>query len=263
MEKTFQGDLLLLSQKLANHECFAFNRFSDGELIIFQNKELILGNNLIKIGNTISSGPYKKEDFKHFNPKEHQFFRERLIDSFRFSKNNYFKGICCSPCCTREEDFDWQIHFMESGKDEWLTWANLFVNNNYFLYMQYIFPLFYNYKTVIICNENANISKLPFVVKDFRVGENAMINDYNLIETIKRWIMDNHIESHLFLFSASAFSKMAVHQLYSFNDKNTYMDIGTTLNPLIGLRADRSYLRSYWFGSNEPDINKRCVWKKI
>jgi hypothetical protein len=60
-----------------------------------------------------------------------------------------------------------------------------------------------------------------------------MINDYGLIETIKNWIDKNRIEGHLFLFSASSLSKMAIHQLYEHSDRNTYIDVGTTLNPFM------------------------------
>lgn len=257
--KTFRGDLLMLKEKLLNKETFAFNRFSDGEFFILKNKELILGDGIIKMGDVIVPGPYKKEDFKHFDPSKHQFFREKLIESFRFSKKGYHKGISCK-CCLSEEDYNWQLDFMGDGKDDDLTWANLWVNSNYPLFLSEVFPCFFNYKTVIVCNENASLKRLPFVVKDYRIGQNAMINNYDIIEKMKKWISDNNITNHLFLFSAASLSKVAIHQLYMFNDKNTYIDIGTTLNILMDLRLDRGYLQGYWLGQNHPDIRKECIW---
>jgi hypothetical protein len=123
-----------------------------------------------------------------------------------------------------------------------------------------MYPLFNNFKTVFICNKRAELSVLPFVVKDFRVGYNAMVNDYGLIETIKHWIDDNKIEGYLFLFSASSFSKMAIHQLYEHCDRNTYIDAGTTLNPFVKLSLDRTYLRQFWLGEKGGDLNKICIW---
>lgn len=253
----FRDDLIHIKNLLKEKEPFAFNRFSDGELFILQNKELILGENLVKVGDTITAGIYKKEDHKHFDPEQHQFFQEKLVDSFRFSKKNYFKGLSCR-CCVGDVDFKWQLDFLQ-GNTENLTWANLLVNGNYEAVINEIYPLFNEYKTVIVCNDKADITPMPFITKDFRVGYNAMINDYDLIDKIKNWISSNGIEGYLFLFSASSFSKIAIHQLYEFSDKNTYIDIGTTLNPFMDMRPDRSYLKEYWLNEKGNDLKKICI----
>lgn len=248
----------MLCELLKDRVPFAFNRFSDGELFILQNKELVLGDGITKIGEKMVDSRYKKEDHKHFKPEEHAFYRDRLVDAFRYQKKNYFKGLSCK-CCVGEKDFQWQIDF-HGSYDENFTWANLLVNGNYVRFIHEMYPLFNAYKTVIICNEKARISTLPFVIKDFRVGYNAMINDYGLIDKIRRWIDDNNVVGYLFLFSASSFSKMAIHQLYHHNDRNTYIDIGTTLNALIDMRIDRGYLKSFWVDNEHGDLDQICIW---
>lgn len=257
--KDFVEDFYKLLALLKNGQPFAFNRFSDGELYILQNKELILDANQVKVGHKITKGIYKEEDFKRFNPEEHSFYRDRLVDSFLFDGANYFKGLSCR-CCVGEDNFKWQLDFLHGTNDEFCTWANLFVNGNYSRFIREMYPVFNNYKTVFICNEKADLSVLPFVVKDFRVGYNAMINDYGLIETIKQWIEANSIRGYLFLFSASSFSKMAIHQLFHFCGENTYFDVGTTLNPFMNMRLDRSYLESFWLGKKGDDLHKICIW---
>jgi hypothetical protein len=256
--KSFVDDFYRLVSLLKRREPFAFNRFSDGELFILQNKELILGDNLVKIGDKVMEGHYRKEDFKHFHPDEHSFYRDRLVDAFRYTAKNYFKGISCR-CCAGEADFRWQLDF-HGGPDENFTWANLFLNGNYGRFIREMYPLFNGYRTVIVCNENSDVTTLPFVCKDFRVGYNAMVNDYGLIDAMKRWIDENGIRGHLFMFSASAFSKMAIHQLYEHCGANTYIDIGTTLNAFTGMRLDRSYLKAFWLGAKHKDIDKICIW---
>lgn len=256
--KSFSDDFYHLCDLLKKREPFAFNRFSDGELYILQDKELILDANQVKVGSHVEEGIYKEEDHKNFNPSEHSFFRDRLVDAFKFTKKNYFKGLSCR-CCVGDEHFQWQLDF-HGEYDENFTWANLLVNGNYTKFMHDMYPLFNNYKTIFVCNEKAELSALPFLVKDFRVGYNAMINDYGLIAEMKKWIDDNAIESHLFLFSASSFSKMAIHQLFEHNDKNTYIDVGTTLNAFMEMRVDRTYLKSFWLGKKGADINKICIW---
>jgi len=256
--KNFESDFYNVLNLLKIREPFAFNRFSDGELYILQNKELILDAEQVKVGQTVTKGIYKEEDFKKFHPKEHSFYRDRLVDAFKFKRRNYFKGLSCR-CCVGDENFQWQLDF-HGEYDRNFTWSNLFVNGNYAKFIHEMYPVFNEYKTVFICNENADLSVLPFLVNDFRVGYNAMVQDYGLIEVIKSWITENNIEGYLFLFSASSFSKMAIHQLYEFCDKNTYIDVGTTLNPFMNMRVDRTYLKSFWLGEKGSDINKICIW---
>ena len=115
----------------------------------------------------------------------------------------------------------------------------------------------------MVVNENVNIEKIPFPVKKtFRIGDNCMVNNYNLIDEIKEYIEKENIENHLFLFSAASLSNFLNHQLYEFNDKNTYMDIGTTLNVFYGFQIDRRYLLGYWMGdvNGRQDLMKKCIW---
>lgn len=257
-EKSFGRDFSILLEHLCQGKPFAFNRFSDGELYILQDKELILGEEVVKIGEKVEGSQYQKEDHKHFDPDAHAFYRDRLVDSFRYCAEGYYKGLSCR-CCVGQEHFQWQLDFLK-GYDENLTWANLLLNANYPRFIRQMLPLFNQYPVVFICNEKADLSMLPFVVKDFRVGYNAMINDYALINDMIEWVAKSRIRGHLFLFSASSFSKMAIHQLYEAHPCNTYIDVGTTMNVFMAMRLDRTYLRSYWLKQKGKDLEKTCIW---
>ena len=250
--KTFKGHFDMILNKLKNGENFGYCRFSDGELRIMQNLELELADKHFTIGDSKSSGSYASEDHKHFDPKEHQFFHEKLMESYRFKKDNYYVGLSCR-CCVGEKDFKQMLDMYEGDvESDNLTWSNLFLNGNYSEFIKQYLPEFKKKKIVYIVNENANLSGLPFeVVKDFRVGANCIINNYDLIEDIKDWITENNIEGYVFLFSVSSLSNFMVHQLLDFNDKNTYIDIGTTLNPYLGMKARRGY---------HNGNGKNCIW---
>jgi hypothetical protein len=253
--KTFEGHLNLFKIKLLKREPFSFARFSDGELMILKNLETRIADNFYQIGERIiqTHTTYYPEDHKHWVPNEHEFYRQKLMDSFTHKQHNYFVGLTCR-CCIGQPDFDLQVNW-RGGDDEFLTWSNLFVNSNYPKFMSQIVPIFDTYNVVYVVNENASLTNLPFrVEKDFRVGYNCIINNYGMIEEIKKWINDNNIEGYLFLFSASSLSNMMIHELYSMNDKNTYLDIGTTLNKFMGMKGTRDYLE------NGPTLNKTCIW---
>lgn len=261
--KTFKSDFELFKNKLLNGENFAFLRFSDGEFFILKNRRLELNENNHIIGNVVGGGWYNKEEQKKFDPNEHQFYRQKLIESLQFKKDNYYKGICCKCCVTNEDDYYFQVN-LSGGEEDDLTWANLFINGNYESYVNEIVPIFKDKKIIMIVNESANITKLPFnVIKDFRVGTNCFINDYDLIEKVKNYISENNIENHVFLISAASLSNLLIHQLYELSDKNTYIDIGSTLNPMmdmVGWKGSRSYLREYWLGEPRNILNKNCIW---
>ncbi len=256
--KDFKQHIQLFKQKLMDREPFAFARYSDGELYILQNKELILGDGYIKIGDRVIQGPYKAQDHKHFNPVEHKVHRDRLIEAFQHQQYNYYKGISCK-CCVGVDAFDEQIQ-IHGADTEFLTWANLFVNSNYPTFIEEILPVLQTYDTVMVCHRDANLDKLEFVTKDFRVGYNAMVNDYDKIDTIKSWIGKNNIEGKLFLFSASTFSNLAIHELFKYNQTNTYLDIGTCLTPFMNMPTERSYLQEYWYNIPGNDLKRNCIW---
>jgi hypothetical protein len=256
--KNFREDFFKFKSKLDNKENFAFSRYSDGEMYILQNKELVLGNNLIQIGDEKQRGVYQAPDFKHFDPKEHSFYQQKLVESLQYKQHNYFKGISCS-CCVGKEAFDWQVD-LAGGDDESLTWANLWVNGNYPIFITHILPILYSRDCVFIGHEDANLNRLPFFVKDFRVGYNAMINDYGKIEHIKEWIKTNNVKNHIFLFSASTFTNLAIVELFRDYPDNTYIDIGTCLTPMMDMPTHRGYLQSFWNYQNTQDIQKICIW---
>lgn len=256
----FKHDFKKILFKLRNREPFAFTRFSDGEICVMQNKELKLANDHVVVGETKYNFGYSSDDHKHFDPGKHSFLKDKLIEAYTFKKENYFVGGICEGCtCTSKEFAPW-MHDLYGKTDENLTSTNLLVNSNYNLFVKYFIPEFKNRKLVFICSENANLSQTEFnIVKDFRVGKNCIINDHQLVNEIKEWISEQNIKDHVFLFSASSLSEVLIHELFKDHDQNTYIDIGTTLHPFIGLSIERDYLKSYWNGMPHPDLFKSCV----
>ena len=252
--KLFRDDFYKILELFKKGEHFAFQRFSDGELRLLQGKELVLAADYNKIGNVKKRKRYYvEEDRKDVHPDRNPEVYERLMNAFLFKKHNYFVGISCK-CCVGHKDFQWMLN-LYGGEDEFVTWSNLFVNANYPLFREHFIPELQKKDVVIVCSEKGDINGLPFkVVKDFRVGNNCIVNDYWLALEIGAWIEQNKIKNHIFLFSASSLSNMLIHTLYKHYDENTYMDIGTTFNQDMGMKS----VRSYQIGGKYA--RKRCVW---
>lgn len=250
VEHDYRKDFDKLKNKLLNSENFAFLRFSDGEGYILYDQFLQLNDNHYKIGDVVGYASYGKEEQKLFDPEKHSFYRQKLIESLEYVAPNYYKGIPVRKDCEACGFIFDEIVDNAGGDSEYLTFANLWNNGNYPKFIEEIVPIFSDKKVVMVVNECANISKLPFkVVKDFRVGSNCFINNYDIIEEIKSYISENSVVDHVFLVSAASLSNLIVHQLYKMNPNNTYIDIGSTLNPLMdmeGWRGTRAYLNQYW-----------------
>ena len=262
--KTFNGDFDKFKDKLERGENFSFIRFSDGELFVLQNLRLELNEDHYIIGNGLGYGEYNAEEQKKFMPGQDEFYRKKLEESLQWDANNFYRGICTKPDVT-EEVFNWMVNLSGSTSDsERLTWANLFINGNYGRYIEEIVPIFSTKEIIMVVNHSAQVEHLPFNVKKvFRVGTNCFINDYDLIEEMKTYIKENNIENHVFLLSAASLTNLIGHQLHVEFPNNSYIDIGSTLNPIMkmeGWKGSRSYLREYWLKENPVYTKMICTW---
>ena len=144
------------------------------------------------------------------------------------------------------------VNFSEQINEN-LTFANIFVNSNYEYYKNNFIPEYNNWNVHLIANKNARIENLPFKVERFYPVENtAWKYNYNLIEHIK---LDNQ-NNKLYLFACGPFGNMLAHQLWNNNKNNTYLDIGSTLNPWL---QSEGFKRDY-YSNGFMYANKTCIW---
>lgn len=258
----FRKDFNILFKKLKKKENFAFLRFSDGELFVLQNKKLIIAKRYWSLEDKKYFANFSDSDKKMFLPSKHQFYRQKLYQSLKFKKKNYFKGISCT-CCNGNIPTKYMKNIANNDRN--LTFSNILQNGNYNYFIKKMVNLFNEKKIILISNYNSNHKKLPFkVLKKFNVGTNCFINDYSLIYKIKNYIKKNKIKNHVFLFSASSLSNIIIKELFNEFDYNTYIDIGSTLNPYYdfeSLSKSRSYLSEYWINSESSNhLKKICYW---
>lgn len=228
--KSFVSDIGVLLKSLKNNEKFAFSKYADGEYEILKNN---------KITNC---------DKWTFDPKKHDYVREELLSSFRFNEEGYYVGISC-PCCVGNDDANWMRDNVRVVNEN-LTWANIFVNGNYRFYLENFIPEYRNHDIIIVANEHANIDNLPFDIEEhIKVTGTAFIDNFDLVESLPK----KDYENKLFLFCAGPLGNMLAAKMWKYNKKNTYIDIGSTLNGWL-TQPNRGYLR----GTNT--INRICIW---
>lgn len=264
MFKDFTKDFEKLKEMIQQGNNFAFTRYSDGELFMMQNKTIVLADNHYITGDIKGRNIYTKEEHKEFHPEKHQFYREKLIDTFLHNQENYFKGICTSSDGhVGKENFDWMIDF-HGGDHQNLTFANLLINANYQRFVEEIIPLLSGREIIYVVNEMADTTKLPFdISKRFNIGSNCVVNNYDTAEKVKNYIQNNKTENAVILCSAASLSNYVIYECFKDNDKNTFLDIGSCLNPLLSLEGwkyTRGYLTSYWLGHANHYGKQKDIW---
>jgi hypothetical protein len=237
--KTFKGDFEKFYTLIEKGDPFALSRNNDGEMIILNNELIVNGGEF---------------DFDPKNPN-HTKLREMLLASAQHKGDNYYVGIACR-CCVGDAKHE-ALKSLTGQDDDHLTWGNIFVNGNYKEYLSKILPLFNNKKIVMVMNYRANFIALPFfknIVKVFGIGNNAWLGNQELITNMVQYVKQNNVKDTIFLFAAGPFSNILIHELYKIEPNNTYLDIGSTLDSMMGLGQTRGYLRG------ADTLTKICVW---
>ena len=229
--KTFHEEIVKMHDRLKSRKHFAFSKYADGEWAAMT-------------GRLLNNGEFFTKD-----DKDTKVSVELLIRSFQYKDDNYYVGISC-PCCQGRAHYDMKTQSLQDESN--LTFANLFVNSNYSYYRDNFIPEYGNWKVNLVAHEDSNISKLPFEIsKFFPIKKNAWVENLNLIGEMKKL----KTEDELYLFCAGPFGNILTHQLWDNNKRNTYLDIGSTLNPFL---ETEGFKRGYLHGSD--DLNKVCVW---
>mgnify|MGYP003154169640 CR=1 FL=1 len=227
-------------EKISNNENFALSRFGDGEMTIINNSPIDL---------EASKGEFKFDP----NNANHQHFRLMLEASIKEDLKGYIKGVPCY-CCANENLVNITLGNIKN-KDE-ITLANVFVNNNIFKIKDFIAEL-NGRNTVITCDWKAAAIQNPNVPLNirncFRTKGNC-IENLHILTQIAEFISKNHIENYVFLFFSGPLSNVLVHQLYKFNDKNTYIDMGSVFDPIFYGKKTRFY-----HDPNHINCQKICV----
>jgi hypothetical protein len=240
--KTFDGDFTKFLNKIKSGEHFSLSRWGDGELTILEGKYIDIRSK--------GNGEFR------YDPNMEQYIgvRNKLIVSYSNKSDNYYIGIAC-PCCVGQEKYEYMKK--KSGQDEeHLTWANIFVNANYRRTINELIPELSNHPIFLVINKNSKLDKLPFTPIDiWYVGTDAWEKDYWIVDRIKKFIVNKDIKDAIFLFAAGPFANILTYELWEYGSKNnTYIDIGSILDPYLQLKLTRGY------HLGAPTLNKVCVW---
>ncbi len=231
-DKSFAEAIAELNSRLIQRDNFSLVRFGDGEMIIINGEAIDLSKKFN------GEHQYIPGDIRH----EQQ--RALLQHSLSWQAPHYYVGIAC-PCCVGTDAF-LALKSQSGQSEKQLTWANIFVNSNFSTFMSDTTRALAGRTVNMVCHHKADVSGLPFSVStSFRSGPNSWLNDHErLLEEISAYIDLNSTTDEVFLFCAGVLSNILVCQLSEKFPDNTYIDIGSVFDDVMGLGKTRRYLRN-------------------
>jgi len=229
-----------LRSRFVNRIPTTFVRFSDGELEVLRNNPLSITDGVVRWRLGTLDGKYPRHDNKSFIPERDGILRSDLIASARYVADGYYKGV---PASSNKATLDRNYMIDLNGGDiRGLTFSDLFINENYLAFINDVLPIFLkNRNLTFVGNFRSNLSKLSESWSHLPIDDNIfpVYDDLfpNLLKTLTE--LD---ASAVVLSSASSISNTLGHQLHQVRPDITFVDVGTSLNPLIGLgQATRAY----------------------
>lgn len=233
--KHFRNEIEKIYYRLKVGKNFSLSRFGDGEMTAIRGDIDSPG-----FGEWITNG----EDPRY------SLSRKDLYKAFTYKHPDYYVGIVC-PCC-REMHNHLAIKSQSKQDENNLTFANVFVNSNYQYFLDKIIPLFREKEIHLVAHKKAQVNNLPFGGEMFYpVEDNAWIENRDLIDNLK---INN--KGKVYLFACGPLGKILAQQLWEHNQNNTYLDIGSTLNPWIQTDIN---IRKYYLSGTE-DSQRTCIW---
>lgn len=239
--KDYKKELDKFTAKLKANEPFQLVRYGDGEIAFIKQ---------IKINN--KSPNYQLYPYNPTNP-EHKYRAIELRAALKYQAENYFVGISTLPHVP-ESDY-WYYREVSQQPESNLTFATLFVNSNYKYFLSEFLPAVGEAYVVCLKDAKFNPESLPFkVLGRFDVPYNAW-NDDSTYNTMRKYILENKISNQKFMVCAGIAACTIIHKLAKEFPNNTFVDVGSPLDPLIGLGKTRRYLKG------QATINHISIWK--
>ena len=214
---------------------FSFARFADGEEYIMR-------------GHSI-----KSIDKWHWVPKN-QKFRESLIESSSICTiPNNFIGIPCKNWIKFSKSI---LSFSKCRSSKYMSYSTLFVNKNYLYFKNWILSFINSskrWKIVLVANSNIN-KNISWAYKFFPVPNNVVeIWDKFSTPFLEKLSVEAKKNDLLFFISAGPAANIIIYYLTKINDKNIYIDFGSSIEFITKGYSSRSYSND-----NSDTSNKKC-----
>ena len=228
MVKNFIEDFYKFKTKILNKENFAYTRYADGEV------KLMNG-----IGVGFNTQAYQADKWSCDN-KMYRLGKDLLL-TLNHEESNYYYAIS-SP---NQSLFDFEFlmsHIKQPFKN--ITFSDLWINGNYSKFKEFMFEL-KEPIVLIASHDGEHRLKDPLLVQKYYAISDDCVNHYEVNhEKIKQDMkqMATQYYNTLFFISAGPLSEILIHELYTNNPNNRYIDVGSAIDEIVHGKKTRPYM---------------------
>lgn len=233
MNQSANHDFTVIRHLLSNRIPFTFIRFSDGEMEIIFNTKLVISEGSVEWRGKKNAANYPAFDNKSFIPERDAVFRKDLVEAAHFKSPHFLKGIRTRGTFGLRDKT--KMIELNSGSLDGLTFSDLLINENWKLFLDKAVPLLTARRNVTFFgNYRAKPELLGANIRHIKIGDD-FIPDYEaVLEAAMAKLISLPLGSTV-ISSASSLSNILGHKLFIVRPDLTFIDVGTALNPFIGL----------------------------
>ena len=231
----YEKELIFFISLISCKIPFSFIRFGDGE-------ESIMSGKIIDGG-----------DKWHWDQNNTKFQDSLIKASSICLESNNFITIPCKNWITYSKSI---LSFSKCTSAKYMSYTTLFVNKN-FQSFRYWFLRFIKYssrwKIILIANFDINM-KISWAYKFFPIPNHIVENWDELSSTLLPKLSDEARKNELIFFvSAGPGANIIISYLIKINNKNIYIDLGSSLEIFT-----KGYSTRYYIDKKGKESNKRC-----
>ena len=232
-------------ERLDGGKPFAISRWGDGEYRLLEKIPMMRTEGQVAHNKVWSYNPYNEYDLEA---------SVRITDSLTYEHEDLFWGIPC-PNCTVCNVSGKNYYEIYKNKEK-LTYATLFVNANHEEVQRTLPQILKDRKVIFIGNRDADVERLTFPVeRHFKVGNNAWLHDYTIIDDLRDYINNYAGELKLvFLFACGPLSNYLITEIWKENQDHFLLDIGSAFDVDLYGHTTRG------FHGGKGGYGKFCEW---
>ncbi len=227
MQQDHRKDFYEALEKIENMTSYAISRCADGEASVLRNKT---------VGNK-DGWMYRKD--------KNLIFRAHLRNSLTCVDKNFVYGI--SSQNVDEKNYNFLRKFVRQDPSH-ITFSDIWVNANYDLFNELFLSTIRRTEreVIIITNPRADLGELRKLinVSDFVPIKGNCVTYWEKNRSKIKAQLDlksSLNDGAVFLIAAGPLTNILIYDMWRVNTNNVYVDVGSTLDPLIFHRKSRGY----------------------
>lgn len=207
-------------------------------------------------GIKVNSQKYAPHDCKTFIPSRDKDIVRELVLAYQHTAQHYIVGMPYA-CCVGETLVQQLVSLY--GKPHQHTTANLLIDNNYATFIHKTLKIINTRRIILIAHRTANKAIFPNILEHIGIEGDSGVQWREILDRVLESITRHGRDSDILVLSSASYISNLIGYGISLRFPHvSFLDIGTSLHPQMGLGMIRQYLIEYWSDPHSY-VGHKCV----